>query len=150
MSKVPFFRSPYNYDTDDVSRETGLKCEDESLAVQADVEECDINTIVRRFGLTGTLPQGVRMPTYGDFTGVSDYREALDVIMQADDSFYAMPADVRSRFDNDPAKFVDFCSDPANLEEARKLGLAPSAESPVDTTGVSGEVPPAGQHSSPT
>ena len=31
MSNVPFFRSPYNYDMDGVSRETGLECLDPSL-----------------------------------------------------------------------------------------------------------------------
>ena len=58
MSKVvaPFVRSPYNYDMSAVSDETGLCCEDESLAIQSAKEDADINTIVRRFGLTGELP----------------------------------------------------------------------------------------------
>lgn len=145
--KPPFFRSPYNYDTDAASHEAGLLCEDESLAVQSERDDCDINTIVKRFGLTGTLPFGVRQPTYGDFTGVFDYQSALAAISAADDSFYEMPADVRSRFDNDPAKFVDFCSDPANLDEMRKLGLAVSPASPAvgDVSApTAGEVPPAG------
>ena len=126
--KVPFFRTGYNYDTDEVSRETSLACDDESLAVQSERDECDINTIVRRFGLTGHLPVGVRMPSYGDFVGVSDYQSALHAIMDADDAFLAMPAEVRTRFDNDPAKFVDFCADPANMEEAVKLGLVPASQ----------------------
>lgn len=128
MDKL-FFRTPFNYDRDDVSRETGLICDDPSLAVQSERDECDINTIVKRFGLTGELPSGVRRPSYGDFVGVSDYREALEVIQQADDSFMTMPADVRARFKNDPALFVDFCSDEANIEEMRKLGLAVPASS---------------------
>lgn len=146
MNKVPFFRTAYNYDTDAVSRETALVCDDPSLAVQSEADECDINTIVRRFGLTGVLPSGVRAPTYGDFTGVSDYREALEAIEAADESFYSMPADVRSRFQNDPARFVDFCSDPANLDEARRLGLAPPDESGLapDSSGVKPDLPAAG------
>lgn len=109
---------------DDNSLATGLMCMDETRTVQSQAEEADINTIVRRFGLTGTLPQGVRVPTYGDFDGVSDYREALEALKAADASFMAMPADVRKRFDNDAAAFVDFCSDANNLDEMRKLGLA--------------------------
>lgn len=127
MSKkfvAPFVRTPYNYDVDDVSFESGLLCCDVSLAQQNMLEETDINTIVKRFGLTGQLPQGVRVPSYGDFTGVFDYQSALAAIDDAADSFYQMPADVRSRFDNDPALFVDFCSNPANLDEMRSLGLA--------------------------
>lgn len=126
-----FLRAPYNYDADEVSEETGLACSDASLAVQAERDECDINTIVRRFGLTGQLPTGVKALMYGDFTGISDYRQALEVVSEADASFYAMPADVRERFRNDPALFVDFCSDPANVDEMRKLGLALPSEQPV-------------------
>lgn len=126
--KAPFFRTGYNYDTDEVSRETSIVCEDESLAVQSERDECDINTIVRRFGLTGHLPVGVRMPSYGDFVGVSDYQTALHAIMEADEAFMAMPAEVRERFKNDPAAFIDFCDDPANIEEARSLGLVPASQ----------------------
>lgn len=117
-------RHAYNYDVAAVSDETGLKCEDESLTLQSQAQEADINVIVKRFNVTGVLPSGIRMPTYGDFTGVADYREALDAVNAAERSFMELPAAVRKRFDNDPAAFVDFCSDPANLEEARKLGLA--------------------------
>ena len=141
MSRVPFIRSPFNYDTDEASNETGLVWDDDSLAVQSERDECDINTIVRRFGLTGVLPSGVRQLTYGDFVGVSDYQSALAVIESADESFYAMPADVRARFGNDPAQFVDFCSDPANLSEMRKLGLAvPETPEPLPP-GTGGTVP---------
>ena len=46
-----------------------------------------------------------------------------------------MPADVRARFNNDPALFVDFCSDEANLDEMRKLGLAVPASQQGDPEG---------------
>lgn len=118
-----FLRTPYNYDTMQVSDETGLKCEDPSLAQQNMKDECDINTIVRRFGLTGELPSGVRMPQYGDFTGVTDYHSALNAVIAAQDSFAQLPADVRARFGNDAASFVDFCMNEDNRAEAEKLGL---------------------------
>ena len=35
----------------------------------------------------------------------------------------ALPADVRARSGNDPAGFVDFCSDDNNADEVEKLGL---------------------------
>jgi phage internal scaffolding protein len=43
--------------------------------------------------------------------------------MAAQDSFLALPAKVRARFDNDPALFVDFASDEANRDELKALGL---------------------------
>lgn len=105
------------------SDETGLLCLDPSLAIQEARDECDINTIVTRFGLTGKLPDDIRLPTYGDFSGINDYREALHAVMQAEDAFMSLTADIRSRFHNDPAAFVDFCSNDANRDELRKLGL---------------------------
>lgn len=38
-----------------------------------------------------------------------------------------LPAKVRSRFENDPQKFLEFCSDPKNRDEAVSLGLIMSA-----------------------
>jgi len=57
-----FVRSPYNYDMAKASVESGLACEDASRAVQSQREDADINVIVKRFGLTGQLPQNVRVP----------------------------------------------------------------------------------------
>lgn len=127
-----FLRTPYNYNMDAASVESGLRCEDESLAVQSAKEECDINTIVRKFGLTGELPSDVKMPMSGDYTNVLDYQSALNVVIAADDAFMEFPAEVRARFANDPQKLFEFVSDKANLDEARKLGLAiPAAPEPV-------------------
>lgn len=115
------------YDAKLLSDATGLKCEDPSRAIQSMKEEADINTIVRNFGVTGQLPVGVRVPQYADFAEVSDYREAIEAIREAEKSFLAMPAEVRARFDNSPQLFLEFCSDSRNLDEMRKLGLAVEA-----------------------
>lgn len=120
---MTFLRTPYNYDRDEVSNETGLSCPEPSLAQQHMKDEADINTIVRRFGLTGELPSGVRMPQYGDFTGVTDYHSAMNAVISAQDSFSQLPAEVRARFNNDAAAFVDFCMDESNRAEAESLGL---------------------------
>lgn len=124
--KKPFVRSMYNYDTNKASDDSALVCDPEDdFAVQSEKADADINTLVRRFGVTGVMPQGVRVPSYGDFDGpVHDYHTAMNAIRKADESFNEMPPEIRERFDNDPGKFVDFCSDPDNLEEMRKLGLA--------------------------
>lgn len=136
-----FVRAPYNYDVDKASDESGLKCEDESLAKQQFAEECDINTIVRRFRITGELPSNVRMPTYGDFTEVTDFHSAMNAVAAARESFEAMPAEVRARFNNDPGAFVDFCSDDKNRAEAEKLGLVAAKEAAADL--AAGAVAPA-------
>lgn len=120
---LPFLRSAFNYDMDAASDRTGLTCDDPSLAVQSSRDEVDINTIVRRFGLTGQLPAEVSIPQYGDFSEVVDFHSAMNLVSQAREGFDRMPPQVRARFSNDPGVFVDFCSDPDNADELVKLGL---------------------------
>lgn len=117
-----FIRSPYNYDSDEESLLSGLACKDPSLAQEHLLDETDINTIVKRFGITGELPQ-VSAPTYQDFDGIFDFHTAAIAIREAQESFDSMDANVRYRFNNSPADFVDFCSNPDNYHEATKLGL---------------------------
>lgn len=121
--KNTFCRAPFNYDIDTASAESGLVCSDPSLAQQQFREESDINNILKQFNITGQLPQGVATPQYGDFTEVTDYHSALNLVIQADEAFMALPAHIRSRFNNDAGLLVDFVSDPNNKDEAEKLGL---------------------------
>uniref|UniRef100_UPI004048CFD7 hypothetical protein n=3 Tax=Bacteria TaxID=2 RepID=UPI004048CFD7 len=60
-----FIRNPYNYDTNLASEESALYCEDGSRAKQSFKEECDINTIVKRFSVTGQVPVSPLQPQYG-------------------------------------------------------------------------------------
>jgi len=130
--EAPFFRSPYNYDRDAASDESGLSCGEPSRAIQSALEETDINTIVKRFGLTGKLPDIGRLPQYGDFTGVTDYQSALNLVMAADTAFMQLSADVRSRFHNNPAALLDFVANEANRDEAIALGIVkPASVEPV-------------------
>lgn len=135
--KKVFVRSAYNYDTRAASAACALVCPEPTRTQIHQAAEADINTIVRNFGVTGKLPVVPVPPSYGDFDlGVHDYRSALDLIRAADDSFKKLDAEVRKRFDHDPAKFLEFCSDPNNIAEMRKMGLALPSEDPLATTEV--------------
>lgn len=120
-----FVRSAYNYDIKAASDEAALQPEDvgESLTVQSQTEDADINVMMYRFGITGKFPQNPRIPSYGDYTDVGDYRTALERLKAADEAFMEYPAQFRARFDNDPQRFLEFVSDERNREEARALGL---------------------------
>lgn len=152
IAALPFLKTPYNFDRDLASAEFGQANTEPTRTQQQFKEECDINTIVERFGLTGELPENVRVPVDGDFTGVTDYQTALNLILEAEASFMEFPANVRERFHNDPGELVSFVSDPANLEEARKLGIARPAPTPPAPTLVSvvGPIPGLGDPSSPS
>lgn len=128
------FASAYD-NFDDRSLETGIKCLDDSLTQQQFRDESDINNIVDRFMKTGHLPDPVSMPQYVDYEGVFDFQSAMNVVRQADENFMRMDAKVRARFHNSPQEFLEFFADPANSEEAVRLGLAmptPKETPPVD------------------
>ena len=117
------FNTGFNMNQNEISDATGLSCQDDSLAIQSAEEESNINTIVRRFGLTGELPNDLRMPQSGDFTGLPDFHAAMNLVRQAQEEFVRVPAEIRARFANDPARFMAFVEDEANYDEALKLGL---------------------------
>lgn len=116
-------RADGNYDMDAASLEVVVECLDKSLTQQQFKDDADINTIVKRFGLTGQLPSNLVAPVNADFSDVFDFHSAMMVVRRAQESFDRMPADVRFRFGNDPGAFVDFCSNRENLPEMKKLGL---------------------------
>lgn len=128
--RTPFLRTAYNYDMDHASLETALICEVETRAKQEFKDECDINVIVERFGLTGELPQGVSIPFQADFEEVFDYQSALNMLIAAEEAFMQYPADIRARFQNDPEQFVAFVSDEANKDQVKAWGLT-RAEMPL-------------------
>lgn len=119
----------------DPFRGSDIVCSEPSLAQQSFKEEVDINVMLERFGVTGQMPVGVRLPTYGDFSQVNDFRSGLHVVMAARDEFMKLPAKLRARFDNDPQQFMDFCLDEKNLPELRSLGLANPLPPSVNTEG---------------
>jgi len=130
-----FIRSQFNFDADMVSLQTGLSCPEETLTQQNTAEETDINYIVATFTRTGMLPQAQTPPTYGDFSGVSDYREALELIQEADNAFNSLPADVRAHFGNNPASYLDFIENGSDVDLAAKLGIIdqlPQSDPPLD------------------
>lgn len=121
--KPIFVRAAYNYDMDKASLDNGLTCNDKTLAQQHFKEECDINTIVERFGLTGEVPTLQQLPAYQDYEGIFDFQTAMNQVRLANEEFMTLPAKIRARFNNEPQRFLEFCADDDNRDEARKLGL---------------------------
>lgn len=121
--KPPFLRTPYNYDMNEAGDESALECKDKSLTQQHMADECDINKLVERFVVTGEIPRLTMPPMQGDFTKIPTYQEALNLMIEANRSFMQMPAKIRNRFENDPGQFIAFCSDEANRDEIRQMGL---------------------------
>lgn len=105
---------------------TGELIYDEGKTRQDQANDADINVIVKRYGLTGQLPVvPPKIPLEADFreAGQFDLASALRFVRGAHDAFMSFPAEIRARFENDPAKFVAFVENPANRDECIKLGL---------------------------
>lgn len=119
---------------------------DKGVTKQSDAEGCDINRIMKRYEKTGALPDMIKMNAqYGDFSSVPDFQEALNIVNKARAQFNALDAHIRNRFNNDPAEFLDFATNPANQEEMIKMGLA--ERKPVAPPEPPPAVPPAGEGS---
>lgn len=96
---------------------------------QSEKDSCDINKIMERYEATGLLPDLIqREPQYGDFSDAATFHEAMDIVAHANAQFSALPASVRERFGNDPAKFLAFIEKAENDDSAKKelieMGLA--------------------------
>lgn len=109
-----------------------LEFPDDGVTRQEFAEECDINILMARYQKSGLLPQDPSArPIYGDFVDLPTYQDAQNIILAAGEAFASLPAVVRREFENDPAQFVAFAEDPANLERMREWGLAEPLDPPV-------------------
>lgn len=88
-------------------------------------DEVDVNNIMAKYQQAPNPQVFIRngKGVYGDFTKTKDFHSSLDAIIEAEDAFMSLDARIRSRFENDPGKLLQFLSDPKNLQEATELGL---------------------------
>lgn len=110
-----------------IERENGtrrVQCvpEGESAVEQSHKDDCDINSMIAKARRGQFIPPASR-GVYGDFTACDDFQTAMNQIKAAEATFGYLPSWLRKRFDNDPAKAVEFVNDPENAEECYELGL---------------------------
>lgn len=124
-----------------------------SATSQEFLDDCDINTIMRRFVSRGILPSGnPKRPLYGDFMNVGDYLEAQQRFITAQEQFLTLPARLRHQLNNSPAEFLVWIADPANRKAATDLGLIQQASTPNEAPIVapaSGQGPSGGSSDTP-
>lgn len=110
----------------------------EGRTKQSHKDECDVNRIMARYMQTRVIDfVNKHQAQYGDVTAES-YQDAMDKVARAKTMFHELPSKTRNRFQNDPAKFLDFVQNPANADEAVELGLmrpdyvTPAAQAAAD------------------
>lgn len=114
-----------------VARFTEVKDFGPSLTSQAMADEADINKIVARIQKGQIVLASNGEPFYGDVSELGGLQDAIIKVQEAQDLFMQFPAELRSRFDNDPVKMIEFLEEPKNLDEAIKIGLAKPRPAPV-------------------
>lgn len=137
------FRTPNDIEADEqAGAEAATPPHGASLTQQQYTDEVNLNVMMARMGMKdGSIPPGAFDPrqfgTVQDFSDAPDLKEIFDRTFAARDMFMQLPATIRNRFSNNPAIMLDWVNNPANLEEARKLGFFEPAK-----TGAPAPVPP--------
>lgn len=120
-------------DERDRSDFTAIAFPSEGLTRQCFADECDISSIMARFDKTGLIEHVNKFQgDYGDFTDAQTYQDSLNQVIEAEEMFMSLPAQVRAKFENDPGQFLDFVANPDNLSEMVDLGLAKPIQEPVE------------------
>lgn len=107
----------------------------EDMTQQHKKEECDIHKMYER-AVRGIPPPNKGRPMFGDFSKISDMREAQEFFLKAEEQFMQIPAEIRLKFGNDPLRLIEFLDDEKNNELAERMGLRESkgkTDKPSDT-----------------
>lgn len=104
-----------------------------SMTKQSFKDECDINNILKQYKQTGIVShinERAAQGMYADLPDPTDFQESLNIVQDAQTAFASLPSKVRTRFNNNPAQFLEFCADPRNAKEMAELGLTTPAQIP--------------------
>ncbi len=86
-------------------------------------DECDINSIMRKYRKTGFVSHLAQHGGDYGFASSVDFHGAMDIVAKADQMFDALPAIARRRFGS-PGAFLEFVQDEDNFDDMVKMGLA--------------------------
>ena len=103
------------------------------MTKQSHKDECDINRILKQYQRTGIIThvQNAR-PTYMDLPDAMDFQVSMNIVLEGNEAFSSLPAQVRAHFHNDPAAFLAALSDPDQAQQMREWGfLKPLDEPPA-------------------
>lgn len=109
---------------------------------QAHAKDTDINYILKDYTRTGFIKHANRnQGRYDDVTGV-DFQDAMNIIATANSMFENLPSQIRKRFNQNPAEFLDFVQNPANGTEMERMGILKGNDG-LDISGTPNAAPTA-------
>lgn len=120
-----------------------------SMTKQADVERSEIQLLLKKYDKSFLIQQSQAITNqYSDVAIGFDLQDAYNKIRGVESMFMELPSAIRNRFDNNPAKFVDFCENPDNIDDMVLMNLANPPEGwthPDNRAPVEPPVEPAGE-----
>ena len=93
-------------------------------------KELDVNNIIKKYNKTGILQKANQFEgEFGEFASY-DLREAIEKVQNAETLFMEVPSKIRAQFDNDAGAFIDYATNPQNIEQMREWNMAPRDTNP--------------------
>ncbi|QCQ84977.1 internal scaffolding protein [Blackfly microvirus SF02] len=127
LLETDIWKTPWNHDTNTESDRVALTCTDKSLTIQSAKEDTDINNILERFMKSGEPPPFALPEHFGNYEDVHNQFEARTRIAETNAIFYKLDANLRSEFQNDPARWEETVVATAmagDRKRLRELGIA--------------------------
>lgn len=97
----------------------------QSMTEQHHHDAVEINSLIKRHDghdlITHVTTSTAR---YGDYSEINEYEMWANKVAQANAAFMELPSGIRKKFGHDPGAFFEFASNPENLREMVKMGLA--------------------------
>jgi len=95
-----------------------------SMTEQSHKDACDIHNILKKSEKTGILEHvNNAAPYYGEMPTGQEFHNHMNIIARAETMFETVPSKLRQRFENDPAKFLDYISDQKNYQDMFDQGI---------------------------
>lgn len=115
----------------------------ESMTKQSMHDESNINMIMARYEKSGLIEHTANYGAqYANMPNLNDFHEAMNLVTDAQQMFQELPAEMRSEFRNDPGEFLDFVTNPDNMDEMVEMGLANAGVAVKEPPSTSGGDPP--------
>jgi len=111
--------------------------EDPSMTDQSQHAQTDVNNIMAKYKKTGQITHLAKVQgNFADLSEIQDLHTSMTQVTLAQQTFNALPAELRSRFQNSPVEMLNFLNNPQNDQEAIQLGLKIplKKETPTETS----------------
>jgi len=102
---------------------------------QSFAEDLDINRMLEPMHKKGLLRHSVKFEGEYDDIPAGDFQEAQFIVARGKSMFEQLPSKTRLKFENNPAKFMQFVQNPENIDWLKKNGIVKGLDG-IDAQGV--------------